>query len=290
MEMHQIRYFLATCKTLNFTRAAEISHVSQPALTKAIKLLEEELGGALFNRQLRPLRLTALGERLHEKFSALHDIAGEIKAEASYFARHESANVALGIINTLGDERMLALVEALRKSAPGIDISVHYSAQTGLISALREGAIEMAVIADCAESDDRFEYFPLYSEDYFLAAPRDHPLARTGAARLEDLHGVSYVHRVHCELNDRVDAMLNERQIQVVTQLFTDQDDLARRMIGAGLGVSILPASICVGDFVKCALVDDPIRRAVSLACLKGVDLSPAGEKMKSALVAYYER
>ena len=61
MEMHQVRYFLAVCDSLNFTRAAEQCHVSQPSLTQAIKKLEEELGGDLFVRERNRTRLTEMG-------------------------------------------------------------------------------------------------------------------------------------------------------------------------------------------------------------------------------------
>ncbi|MET0278280.1 MAG: LysR family transcriptional regulator, partial [Pseudorhodoplanes sp.] len=61
MEMHQVRYFLAVARTLNFTRAAEECHVAQPSLTRAIKLLEGELGGDLFRRERPRAMLTALG-------------------------------------------------------------------------------------------------------------------------------------------------------------------------------------------------------------------------------------
>jgi len=60
--MHQIRYFLAVCETLNFTRAAEACNVSQPSLTRAIKGLEDELGGPLFRRERNNTHLTGLGE------------------------------------------------------------------------------------------------------------------------------------------------------------------------------------------------------------------------------------
>src|SRR6185503_1724179 len=63
MEMHQVRYFLAVARTLNFTRAADDCYVAQPSLTRAIKQLEAELGGELFRRE-RPVQLTELGERM----------------------------------------------------------------------------------------------------------------------------------------------------------------------------------------------------------------------------------
>jgi DNA-binding transcriptional LysR family regulator len=61
MEIQQARYFVALCETLNFTRAAERSNVTQPSLTRAIKLLEDELGGPLFNRERNRTHLTELG-------------------------------------------------------------------------------------------------------------------------------------------------------------------------------------------------------------------------------------
>jgi DNA-binding transcriptional LysR family regulator len=68
VEMHQIRYPLAVCETLNFTRAAEACNVSQPSLTRAIKALEGELGGPLFRRERNNTHLTGLGERASGAF------------------------------------------------------------------------------------------------------------------------------------------------------------------------------------------------------------------------------
>ena len=64
MEMHQVRYFLAVARTLNFTRAAEECHVAQPSLTRAIRQLEGELGGDLFRRERPQAQLTELGQRM----------------------------------------------------------------------------------------------------------------------------------------------------------------------------------------------------------------------------------
>src|SRR3954468_14580288 len=65
MEMHQVRYFLAVARVLNFTRAADECNVTQPSLTRAIKQLEMELGGALFRRERPAAQLTELGLRMH---------------------------------------------------------------------------------------------------------------------------------------------------------------------------------------------------------------------------------
>ena len=74
MEMHQVRYFLAVARTLNFTRAADECNVTQPSLTRAIKQLEAELGGDLFRRE-RPTQLTELGQRMHPLLKQCYDAA-----------------------------------------------------------------------------------------------------------------------------------------------------------------------------------------------------------------------
>ena len=75
MEMHQIRYFLAAARTLNFTRAAEECNVAQPSLTRAIQQLEEELGGDLFRRERKLSHLTDLGQRMLPLMQQCYDMA-----------------------------------------------------------------------------------------------------------------------------------------------------------------------------------------------------------------------
>ena len=75
MEMQQIRYFLTLAQTLNFTRAAEECHVTQPALTRAIQALEAELGGDLIRRERRHSHLTELGRRMLPLMQQCYDAA-----------------------------------------------------------------------------------------------------------------------------------------------------------------------------------------------------------------------
>ena len=73
MEMHQVRYFLAVAEELNFTRASERCNVTQPSLSRAIKLLEEELGGLLFHRERKSIRLTDLGHMVRPHLQSVYD-------------------------------------------------------------------------------------------------------------------------------------------------------------------------------------------------------------------------
>jgi len=86
MEMHQIRYFLAVCETLNFTKAAELCHVTQPSLTRAIQKLEEELEGPLFQRERRLTQLTPLGRLMQPYLEQIYNGTEEAKARILHAA------------------------------------------------------------------------------------------------------------------------------------------------------------------------------------------------------------
>ncbi len=83
MEMHQVRYFLAVARVLNFTRAADECHVTQPSLTRAIKQLEAELGGDLFRRERPAAQLTELGLRMHPLLKQCFEAANGARQLAS---------------------------------------------------------------------------------------------------------------------------------------------------------------------------------------------------------------
>ena len=83
MEMQQVRYFLAVTRTLNFTRAAKECNVSQPSLTHAVRLLEEELGGELFRRERPHAQLTELGQRMLPLLQQCYDSALSAKSLAT---------------------------------------------------------------------------------------------------------------------------------------------------------------------------------------------------------------
>src|SRR3954447_12643598 len=107
MEMHQVRYFLAVADTLNFTRAAEHCHVSQPALTRAIQQLEEELGGLLLRRERKLTHLTDFGRLIEPHLRQMSADAEAAKSTAKKFLNLEEAQIRLGVMCTIGPARFM---------------------------------------------------------------------------------------------------------------------------------------------------------------------------------------
>ena len=102
MEMHQVRYFLGVARTLNFTRAAEECNVAQPSLTRAIRQLEDELGGDLFRRERPHAQLTELGQRMQPLLQQCYDSAvGAMYLSESIDVDPASNNASVGSVPDL---------------------------------------------------------------------------------------------------------------------------------------------------------------------------------------------
>ena len=90
LQFHQVRYFLALARTLNFTRAAEQCNVTQPALTKAIHKLEQELGGALIHRERHLTQLTELGKMIVPTLEKMFAAAEAVQFQAQGYQKKKS--------------------------------------------------------------------------------------------------------------------------------------------------------------------------------------------------------
>ena len=124
MEMHQVRYFLAVCETLNFTRAAENCNVSQPALTRAVHKLEEELGGLLLRRENNLTHLTDFGRLVRPHLEQMMTQAEAAKSTATQFLRMDSAPINLGVMCTVGPMRFMGFLAEFRMTHPGCEVTL----------------------------------------------------------------------------------------------------------------------------------------------------------------------
>ena len=122
MELHQVRYFVSLCSTLNFTRAAEACHVTQPALTRAIQRLEEELGGPLFQRERNLTQLTALGRRMRPLLEQTLAAAEAAKEHATRFKRTELAMLRLGLPPDISARVVAVPLRELTRRIPAAEI------------------------------------------------------------------------------------------------------------------------------------------------------------------------
>jgi LysR family hydrogen peroxide-inducible transcriptional activator len=277
MEMHQIRYFLAVCETLNFTRAAESCNVSQPSLTRAIQKLEDELGGLLFRRERTLTHLTDLGRTMQPRLERIMAEADAARIEAKGLKKLENAPLDVGVMCTIGSARVVSLLAQLQREAPGIRLSIHDATPEPLIRRLMDGGLDCALIAMPIDLPDRCDVHDLYTERYVVAFPPGHRFESFNAVRFADMDGERYLWRMNCEFTESFSETLRGQAAKVSTVYQSEREEWIQRMILAGMGCSFMPEYMVLFPTLPTRVLIEPeVTRTVKLVTVSGRRFSPA--------------
>ena len=240
MEMHQVRYFLALAEELNFTRASDSCNVTQPALSRAIKLLEEELGGLLFRREHESA--PPYGPWPHGPS------ASAIGLHHSMLAKHLSQDfvrrlpLKLGIMSTISPDEIVDLIANIRARHPDVELKLCDSNANDLRSRLLAGDLEVVIYAlPGEEPDQRTHSIPLFREQMVLAVHRGHRLAKERAFPVREMNNESYIHRMNCEFAGYADQILQQQGVTCTPTYWSERDDWTLAMVAAGLGFAFMP-------------------------------------------------
>ncbi len=270
MEMHQVRYFLAVCETLNFTRAAEACGVAQPSLTKAMKKLEEEFGGDLFRRERNQTHLTDLGKLVKPHIEAVFSASEAAKADADGFKSQDQAAIKLGVMSTIGPSQMVGFIARLRDEIPQLELTIREAPGRDLIGALLNGEIEVGLIG-MPNLPDRLHALPLYAERYTVAFAKGHPFEQLNAVPVNALHGRDYLKRVHCEFSDHFEALGAVKEFQVNVRYASEREDWIQAMVLAGMGCCIMPEFLpALPGIASRPVVEPEVSRTISLVTAAG--------------------
>ena len=246
MEMSQIRYFRALVEELNFTRAAERCQVSQPALTRSIRLLEQEFGGALFNRERNETHLSELGRIVQPHIDEIYEQARLATQGARHFAILEQAQLKLGVMCTVAPKDLIQLIAGVRMRHPGIQVDFVNATAPELDEALRSGELELAILCKAEDDhDDAFHYQPLFREQFVIATA---PIIRlrAGTSSVFPTSGKKpYLRRINCEFGEIAGRVFRANGCIVQTVYKSDRDDWILAMAAAGMGFSFLPQILC---------------------------------------------
>jgi DNA-binding transcriptional LysR family regulator len=275
MEMSQVRYFLAVADELNFTRAAEKCNVAQPSLTRAIKLLEAELGGLLFHRERANTHLTELGRMVRPHLQQVHEESQVAKRLAQDVAKLKLASLKLGVMCTIAPALLTELLSSAHTRFPGVQLEVIDAAAVDLQDRLLKGDVEAAIYALPGREEERLHALPLYRERMVIAISPRHRLAGKNAIVPEDLVGEKYINRINCEFNGH--SMPELEQVDFKTVFRSERDDWVLAMIATGAGFGFMPEH-CVNHpgVVARPLIEPEYWRDVNLVTVRGRPHSPA--------------
>lgn len=240
MEFDQLRYFLQIAERESFTRAAEDLVVSQPALSRAVARLEEELGQPVFERQVRRLKLTDAGLLLQSRARQILDLIDDTKAEISDDG--ESGRVRIAAIPTIAPYFVPDLLRRFSQCYPHANVVVQEDTTENTLRRCTQGEVDLAVLA-LPLSAKYLEVEPLFEEELFLVLPLEHPLVKKRRITTEDLDSQPFVllDEAHC-LSDQIITFCRQRSMQPVSVERANQLMTIQELVALDHGVSMIPA------------------------------------------------
>jgi DNA-binding transcriptional LysR family regulator len=243
MEMHQVRYFLAVSRTLNFTRAAEECNVTQPSLTRAIKQLEGELGGDLFQRERPHARLTELGERMLPLLTQCYDSALSARSLASSFKSGEVGTLKVALSRTIDMGLLIPHLMELQKLFDNLQFKFQRGTKSEVGEMLKNGEVELGIAADIGSEWERIDSWPLFTERFAVVVGPEHEFANREAVEFYDLRNESLLKRNYCEHAAQLETLLRDREVDIdhAHELSSEHDLLT--LIKEGFGIALVPAS-----------------------------------------------
>ena len=251
MTLTELKYVIAVAREKHFGRAAESCFVSQPSLSVAIKKLEEELGVPIFERRTPDITVTPIGTAIIEQAQKVLEESRLIAEIAKRGQDPLSGPIRLGMIYTVAPYLMPELVQKIATIAPKIPVYLEETYTSELITQLRTGAIDVAIMADTI-SDTGFMTQVLYQESFVVAVPSHHPWVNRnyiGPQELRDqtmlLLGAGHCFRdqIIGICPDLVRANIGIADVQRTVEGSSLQTIC--HMVAQGLGITVLPAS-CV--------------------------------------------
>lgn len=273
MTLSELRFVVAVAKERNFRRASEKCYVSQPALSLAIKKLEDDLGVRIFERSHTDISTTPIGEKIIEQAIKALEEVNHIREIAKQGNNQLSGVFRLGLIYSVGPYLLPEIIPILRESAADMPLDIEENLTAQLETQLKNGIIDAAVIALPFEVPG-INTMPLYDEKYVVMVPAGHAWADRASISADELadENVLLLNSGHCYSHQVLQACPDlSRKGQV---LQGNSLETIRNMVASNLGITVLPCSAAteryINPLVKVIPFAEPVPvRRVALAWRK---------------------
>ncbi|WP_140720619.1 MULTISPECIES: LysR family transcriptional regulator [Gammaproteobacteria] len=246
VELKQLRKFVVVVELRNFTRAAESLHIAQPALSRQIARLEEQLGAQLIDRRARPFMLTDAGRRFYEDALAVLDRVERMQATARKLGAGRKRTLTIAFSPTIVYGGISHVMKHLAEALPDVDIRWREMMSGDQDDALRKGVIDIGFSRSRYLEPDIVQ-IPMRDERLFVAIPPDDVLALSegsiGIADLDDREVIVYPSGHKAGFADQTIAWLRASASRPSEIREVSEIDTALAFVAAGLGFCLVPAN-----------------------------------------------
>ncbi len=286
MELVKLRYFYAVASLGHVTRAAEEIHIAQPALTKAIKLLEKELGVPLFYKKGRNVRLTTYGEYLKNKLESVFPLVDGIPLELELLKQEQRRTVKLNVLaaSTVVTD---AVISYKKKHPETVFQLIQNETETDCDVSVAMRATDLAALPP-------FQEKKVLAEKIYLAVPKDSPYAQRQDVCLSAMKDEGFVHLAGLRAFRAVcDSFCAHAGFKPHISFESDSPTAVRNIIGAGAGVAFWPEYTwgeISKDMVLLPIADPNCQRQIVIGLHTSALPSKAAQDFYQYLLAFLEK
>ena len=290
MEWQQLEYFRVLAKRLHFTQSAEELAISQPALSRSMAKLEQELGVPLFERYGRSIKLSQFGQLFLPRVErAIREIQNGLE-EIQQYKNPLSGLVSLSFLHTLGTNIVPDVLGKFNRAYPHVEFHLSQNANPFILDQLLDGEFDICFMSQ-PESQEGIIWRELFLEPLFAFVPLNHPLGGCPAARLEQFKDDSFIAvQKGFSLRIIMDEMCKMAGFEPKILFEGEEVATALGLVGAGLGIALLPDVVGL-DYSKTNrihIIEPLCRRQIGLAWAKKRHLSPSAELFRQYVLKYF--
>jgi DNA-binding transcriptional LysR family regulator len=247
VELRHLRYFVAVAEELHFGRAAQRLHIVQPALSKQIASLENEIGVQLFERTRRRVTITGAGRVLYEEVRVILQRIERAVETAQMTAAGQVGSLDLGFIGPAMWSVLPRLLESHHRRLPDVRFRLSELSSAAQIASLRDGTLDAGFVRLPLHEFDDVEFTVVLREPFVVTLPEAHPAASVESVDLADLAAEPFIfvpRRVEPGFHDRCIALCQSYGFSPsIVEEGTGPTAICG-MVATGLGITLSPASI----------------------------------------------
>lgn len=279
LEIQQLQYFKAVAAMQHMTNAAEKLNISQPALSKSIANMEQQLGVELFDRQGRSIVLNRYGLHFLESVDIILAEYSKVLEEFAEITKPGFGEVSFGFIHTLGMKVVPELMAKASQQYPNMQFTLTQSTSLRLLNLLEAGDIDLCLSQKIESKILNIHWTELWTEELFVIVPENHRLAAKDYIKLVDIKDDPFISiKRGNSLRQMVDTLFESVGITTNTTFSAEEMHTVAGFVAAGLGVSLIPHIQGLDQFnVKKLRVVDPLcYRKIGLSTVQNRYTSPA--------------
>lgn len=286
MDLAVLRLFRQVASGATVTDTAARARLTQPALSRALRRVEREVGTELFQRAGRTLRLTPAGHAFAEHVDALLDRYDQGVRDVRELVDPDAGTVPLAFLHTLGTWLVPRVISDFRDDHPRAQFVLRQHGEEGLVKELLDGTADLVLTSGDPELP-AIEWRRLLVEPLRLAVPPDHPLASREEVRLADAAGETFnLLRPGYGLRDTTEQLCAQAGFTPRVGFEGEEVETLRGLVTAGLGVALLPPPQTASSAPHLRVTDVPSERDIGVAWLAGRELPPLSARFRNHILS----